>query len=137
MEAIIKEAYETNFGTACETYNISINKSPNIRLQYVRDYLNKLESVQVEFKCKNYNSCVSSGAKFEFEIGIVDVLARGGGDGIRCGLCAIDNFTKKVSVIPMNNRSPAEITRGLKLIFEKPGKPKQLYSDEESSLRSK
>ena len=67
----------------------------------------------------------------------MDVLARDGGDGIRYGLCAIDNFTKMVSVIPINNRKPSEIIRGLMLIFEQLGKPKQLYSDEESSLRSK
>ena len=62
------------------------------------------------------------------------VLARDG-DGIRYGLCAIDNFTKMVSVIPIKNISPTEIIRGLKFISEELGKPKQLYSDEESSLR--
>ena len=72
----------------------------------------------------------------EFEIDIMDVLARDNIDGIRYGLCAIDNFTKMVSVIPIKNRSPSEIIRGLKLIIEELGKPKQLYSDEESSLRS-
>ena len=66
----------------------------------------------------------------------MDLLARDGGDGIRYGLWAIDNFTKVVSVIPIKNQSPSEIIRGLKLIFERLGKPKQLYSDEESSLRS-
>ena len=66
----------------------------------------------------------------------MDVLARDGGDGIRYGLCAIDNFTKMVSVIPIINRSPSEIIRGLKFIFGKSGKLKQLYSDEEPSLRS-
>ena len=35
-----------------------------------------------------------------------------------------------VSVTPINNRTPTEIIRGLKLIFEQLGKPKQLYSDE-------
>ena len=40
-----------------------------------------------------------------------------------------------VSVIPIKNRSPSEMIRGWKLIFGKLGKPKQLYSDEESSLR--
>ena len=92
--------------------------------------------MQTQFKYKKYNSCVSPGAKFEFEIDIMDVLARDGGDGIRYGLCAIDNFTKMVSVIPIKNRSPSDIIRGLKLIIEELGKPKQLYSDEESSLRS-
>ena len=66
----------------------------------------------------------------------MDVLARDGGDGIIYGLCAIDNFTTMASVIPIKNRSPSEIIRGLKLIFEELGKPTQLYSDEESSLRS-
>ena len=98
--------------------------------------MNKLEIVQVKSEYKNYNSFVSSGAKSEFEIDIIDVLARDGGDGIRHGLCAMCNFTKMVSVIPIKNRSPSEILRGLKLIFEKLEKPKQLYSDEESSLRS-
>ena len=43
---------------------------------------------------------------------------------------------KMVSAIPIKNRSPSEIIRGLKLIIEELGKSKQLYSDEESSLRS-
>ena len=81
-------------------------------------------------------SFVSLGAKYEFEINIMGVLARDSGDGIRYGLCAIDNFTKMVSVIPIKNRPPSEIIRGLKLIIEELGKPKQLYSYEESSLRS-
>ena len=66
----------------------------------------------------------------------MDVLAGDGGDGIRYGLCAIGNFTKMVSVIPVKNRPPSEVMRGFKLIIEELGKPKQLYSDEESSLRS-
>ena len=66
----------------------------------------------------------------------MDVLARDGGDGIRYGSCAIVNFTQMVSVILISNRKPSEIIRGLKLIFEQLGKPKQFYSDEESSLRS-
>ena len=93
--------------------------------------MNKLEIVQVKSEYKNYNSFVSSGAKSEFEIDIIDVLARDGGDCIRYGLCAIDNFTKVVSVIPIKNRSPSEIIIKLKLRFERFEKPRQLYSDEE------
>ena len=40
------------------------------------------------------------------------------------------------SVIPIKNRIPTDIIRGLKLIFGQLGKPKQIYSDEASSLRS-
>ena len=94
MEAIIKEVYESNFGTAYETYKEAVKKDNSIRLQDVKNYLNSLESVQTHFKYKKYNSFVSPGARFEFEIDIMDVLARDGGDGIRYGLCGIDNFTK-------------------------------------------
>ena len=130
-----KTAYETNFGTAYETYKGAVKINSSVRLQDVKDYLNKLGSIQTHFKYKKYNSFVSPGAKYEFETDIIDVLARDGG-GIRYGLCAIDNFSKMVSVIPIENRSPSEIIKGLKLIIEELGKPKQLYSDEESSLRS-
>ena len=132
----IKEVYETDFGTACQIYNDALKKNPSIRLQDVNNYLNKRDDIQVNFKPKAYNSCVSPGKNCEYEIDIMDVLARDGGDDIRYGSCAIDNFTQMVSVIPIRNRSPSEIIRGLKIIFEKLGKPKQLYSDEESSVRS-
>ena len=97
--------------------------------------MNSREDKQTQFKFKKYNSFVSPGAKYEFEIYIMDVLARDG-DGIRYGLCAIDTFTQMVSVIPIKNRSTTQIIRGLQLIVEELGKPTQLYSDEESSLRS-
>ena len=135
-EEIIKKTYGTNSGTAYETYRQIVEEHPSIRLQDVKDYLNSHQDIQVKAENKEQNSCVYSGVKFEFETDIMGVLARDGGDGIRYGLCAIDNFTKMVSVIPINNRKPSEIIRGLKLIFEQLGKPKQLYSDEESRLRS-
>ena len=62
---------------------------------------------KLRFEYNKTNSCVSPGAKFEFETDIMDVLARDGVDGIRYGLCAIDNFTKVASVIPIKNRSPS------------------------------
>ena len=38
MEAIIKEVYESNFGTAYETYKEAVKKDNSIRLQDVKDY---------------------------------------------------------------------------------------------------
>ena len=37
-EAIIKEAYEHNFGTAYETYKQSVKQDSSIRLQDAKDY---------------------------------------------------------------------------------------------------
>ena len=134
MEQVIQDIYQSNFGTAYEVYKGAIKKDRSNRLHDVKAYLNSRQDKQTQFKCNKYTSFVSPGAKFEFEIYIMGVLARDG-DGIRYGLCAIDGFSKMFSVIPIKNRSPSEIIRGLTLIFEELGKPKQLYSDEEPSLR--
>ena len=136
MDEIIKEVYETNFGTAYETYKEAVKHNTNIRLQDVKDYHNSSEDKQTSFKYKKYNSFVSPGAKFEFEIDIMDVLARDSTGAFRYGLVAIDNFTKVADVIPIKNRQPSELIRGLNLIFKSMGKPKQIYSDEEGALRS-
>ena len=45
----IKEIYETNFGTAYETYKIAVKKDTRIRLQDVKDYLNSREDKQISF----------------------------------------------------------------------------------------
>ena len=136
MEAIIKEVYESNFGTAYETYKEAVKKDASIRLQDVKDYLSKRDDIQVKYKPKSYNSFVSPGANFEYEIDIVDIEAKNSTSDTRYGLVAIDNFTKIAEVIPIKNRTPESIIAGLKKIIAEMGKPKQLYSDEESSVKS-
>ena len=136
MEAIIKEVYQSNFGTAYETYKEAVKKDNSIRLQDVKDYLSKRDDIQVKYKPKSYNSFVSPGANFEYEIDIMDIEAKNSTSDTRYGLVAIDNFTKIAEVIPINNRTPESIIAGLKKIIAEMGKPKQLYSDEESSVKS-
>ena len=136
MEAIIKEVYESNFGTAYETYKEAVKKDNSIRLQDVKDYLSKRDDIQVKSKPKTYNSFVSPGANFEYEIDIMDIEAKGSTSDSRYGLVAIDNFTKVAEVIPIKNRTPESIIAGLRKIIAEMGKPKQLYSDEESSVKS-
>ena len=88
-------------------------------------------------KPRGGTSFVSPGARFEFEIGTMDTLARDGGESVRHAKVAIDNFTKIAEVIPIGNRQPIELISALKSIFKSMGTPKQLYSDEESSFRAK
>lgn len=137
MVEVIKEIYETNFGTAYETYKEAVKKDSSIRLQDVKAYLSKRDDIQVKYKPKSYNSFVSPGAKFEFEIDIMDMEAKDATSDTRYGLVAIDNFTKIAEVVPIKNRTPEAMIEGFKQIFISMGKPKQLYSDEESSMRSK
>ena len=63
-------------------------------MQDVKDYLNSLESVQVKYKPKPYNSFVSPGANFEYEIDTMDIEAKEATSDTRYGLAPIDNFTK-------------------------------------------
>ena len=105
MEEVIKEVYQSNFGTAYETYKEAVKKDSSTRPQDVKYYLNKRDGIQVKSKPRGSNSFVSPGAKFEFDIDIVDILARDG-VGIRYGMVAIGNFTKIAGVIPIENRRP-------------------------------
>ena len=136
MEAIIKETYEENFGTAYETYKQSVNTYNSIILQGVNNCLSKRDDIRVKSTPKTYNSFVSPGAKFEFEIYIMDMESKDAASNTRYGLAAIDNFTKIAEVVPIRNRTPEAMIDGLNNIFISMGKPKQLYSDEESSMRS-
>ena len=98
--------------------------------------MSKRDDIQVKSKPKTYNSFVFPGAKFEFEIDIMDTESKDATSNTRYGLVAIDNFTKIAEVVPIKNRTPEAMIDGLKKIFTSMGKPKQLYSDEEPSLRS-
>ena len=133
----MKEVYESNFGSAYETYKDAVKTDNATRLQDVKNYLNKRDDIQVKSEPRGSNSFVSPGARFEFEIDIMDSLARDGGEGVRYARAAIDNFTRIAEVIPIENRQPIELISALKIIFRSTGKPKQLYSDEESSFSAK
>ena len=106
MEEVIKEAYGSNFGSAYETYKDAVGKDNSIRLQDVKNYLSKRDDIQVKSKPGGSNSFVSPGAMFEFEIDIMDTLARDGGESVRYAMVAIGNFIKVAEVIPIGNRQP-------------------------------
>ena len=92
--------YEYNSGTAYETYKEAVRKDSSIGLQYVTDYFSKRDDIRVKSKPSGSNSFVSPGAKFEFEMCIMDIFARDGGEGVRYGMVDIDYFIKVAEVIP-------------------------------------
>ena len=105
-------------------------KDNSTRLQDVKNYFSKRDDIQVKPKPRGSNSFVSPGAKFEFEMEMMYILARDGGEGVRYAMAAIDNVTKIAEVTPIENRQPIELIPALKLIFRSMGTPKQLYVDE-------
>ena len=134
MEEVIQGVYETNFGTAYEVYKDAVKTDSSIRLKYVKYYLDFRQDKQTHVEYKKYNSCVSLGVNFEYEVDLMDLGTNV--PGYRYGFVAVDNFTKMVSVIPIENKQRDEITRALEKVIEKLGKPKQIYSDEEGAFNS-
>ena len=56
--------------------------------------MGKRDDTQVKSEPKTYTSFVSPGAKFEFEVDIMDMESKGATSNTRYGLVAIGNFTK-------------------------------------------
>ena len=79
---------------------------------------------------------VSPGAKFEFETDLMDIETKGANPNTRHGPVAIGILTKTAKVVPVQNKTPEAMIDGAKETFISMGKPKQLHSDEESSMRS-
>ena len=73
MENTIKEICERDSGTAYETYKSAVKVDNSIKLQDVKNYLNGLESTQTHFKYKKYNSYVSPGVNYEYEVDLMFV----------------------------------------------------------------
>ena len=124
------------FGIAYQTYKEAVKLDNSVRLQDVKDYLSNRDDIQVKVRPKTYNSCVSPGANFEIEIDIMDIESKGAVTNTRYGLASVDNFTKIAEVAPIKDQTPEAMIDGSRKIFTSMGKPKQLYPDEESSMRS-
>ena len=71
--------------------------------------MGKRDDIQVKFKPNTYNSFVSLGANFEFEIDLMDIETKGATSNTRYGLVAIGKFTKTADVVPINNKTPKEM----------------------------
>ena len=71
--------------------------------------MSKIDDIQVKVKPNTYNSFVSPGAEFEFEIDLMGIETKGATSNTRCGLVAIGNFTKIADVVPINNKTPEEM----------------------------
>ena len=117
MDDIIKEVYETNFGTPYEVYKESYKINNSIRLQDVKDYLNKRQDKQVQYKDTKYNSFVSPYPLFEIELDIMDIGTSV--TNMRYGMVSVDNFTKIAHVVPMQNKQQDKVITAVRELFSK------------------
>ena len=74
-ERIIKEVYEDKeqgYGSIKDTFKQAVKKDPSIKLDDVKKYLDKQEFRQTQFTYKKFNSYISPGPMFEFEVDLID-----------------------------------------------------------------
>ena len=94
----------------------------------VKEYLDKQQHRQTQFKYKGSKTFVSPHALFEIEIDLIDMTKKSEeNDGYRYALVAIDNFTKFAHAVPINSKQPQDVTTAFKEVLNKIGVPKQLY----------
>ena len=70
------------------------------------------DDIQVKTKPEPFNSFVSLGAKFEFEIDLMDIEAKGATSNTRYGLVAICNFSTIADVVPIKHKPTEETIFG-------------------------
>ena len=127
VEAVIKSTGEETSELLTKHISTQLNKYSSIRLQAVRYYLSKRDAIQVTYKTKASNSCVYPDAKFDFEIGILDMESKGATSNARYGLVSIGNLIRFSEDVPINNRTPEAMIDGLRNVFISMGKQQQLF----------
>ena len=109
-EATIKRVYEnpaSGYGSVRDTY-VQANKiNPGIRYIDFKEYLDKLQHRQTQFKYSGYNSFVSPHPLFEIEVDLIDLTSKvEENDGYRFCMVGIDNFTKYAWGVPIKTKTP-------------------------------
>lgn len=139
-EKIIKDVYEDKekgFGSVRDTYQQAYKKDPSIRYTDVKQYLDKQQHRQTQFKYKGFNSFISPHPLFEIEVDLIDLTTKAQeNDGYRYCMVAIDNFTKFAWGVAMKTKQPTDVVNAFKEILDKIGIPKQMYSDQEGSFNN-
>ena len=122
-EATIKGVYENpvpGYGPVRDTY-VQANKiNPGIRYVDVKEYLDKLQHRQTQFKYNGYNSFVSPHPLFEIEVGLTDLTSKAEeNDGYRYCMVGIDNFIKYAWGVPLQIKNPVDVVKAMEELLNK------------------
>ena len=132
----IEKAYysETGFGSNAMLLKDAREIDPSITMDDVVAWKNK--NIERKKKMRGYNSYVAPEPRYEYQIDLFYYNNPNADEDTPYGLLAIDSFTKYCWVVPLDKKDSIYWIYGLKVIFEKMGKPKVIYSDPDSSLQA-
>jgi hypothetical protein len=129
-EATISKVYydlEKGFGSIAKTLQAAKKIDPNIKRDDVKAFLDKQEHRQGK-KRRGYNSFVPFAPREEFQFDLADFGASA--VKYRYAFVAIDVFSKKLTVVPLESKKPEECVRALDHVIEKMGTPNYAYTDD-------
>ena len=138
-QKIISDIYfdRAGFSSKKTTLADARQKDKTITMDDVNEFFRK--NVDEKRKPRGENSFVAPSPYWEYQLDLFfispnDVESK---QKFRVGLVLIDIFTKYAVVIPINSKQPDDILAGMMEGINKMGKkPKKIYSDEESSLKT-
>ena len=138
-QKIINDIYydRSGFGSLRTTLQDAKAKDPSITMDDVRRFFAR--NVEEKRKPRGENSFVAPSPYWEYQLDLFFISKNDleNFQKFRIGLVLIDIFTKYAVVIPIKSKSPSDLLAGIMEGIQKMGrKPKMLYSDEESGLRS-
>jgi len=107
-------------------------KDNTITLNYVKGWYKHFNEPKTQLK--GTNNYIAPDPYFEYQLDLFFVPDQ---PTPNIGLACIDIFTKYAVVVPIDNKQPEEITKGVFKAVNKMGKkPKIIYTDEEGSFNS-
>ena len=103
----------------------------------VKEYFAKLQSKQLQFKYRVYNSFVAKELLEHIQVDIADFIKNAEeNDGYRYWLAGHDVFSRYGWMVPMKTKQPADVINAFKEIIKVIGVPKSMFSDVEGAIVS-
>jgi hypothetical protein len=130
MEKTISKVYydlEGGFGSIEKTWQAARKIDPSITKRDVKAFLDKQEVRQGK-KRRGDNSFIPFAPREEYQFDLADFGASA--VKFRYAFVAIDVFSKKLVVVPIESKKPEECIRALDHVIEKMGTPNYAYTDD-------
>ena len=137
---IIEKVYTdpSGFGSIKNTFNDAYKLDKSITLGDVKLWIEK--NTLKKTNLKGYNSYVSPSPHHEYQIDLffMSDLKNEEQQKFKLAMCAIDSFTRFLTVVPLKSKNEANFLAGLMECFKDlGGKPKVIYADQEGSFNGK
>ena len=137
---IIRKIYTdpSGFGSVANTWKAARKVDPSITNQEVKEWIE--QHTERKTNLTGYNSYIPPRPHYEYQIDLFFMSDLKDEEQRRftTAMCAIDSFTKFLTVVPMPSKKEPDFLAGLMQCFNNlGGKPQSIYADDEGSWHGK